>query len=112
MKIKIYCALVFLNFACFVHADTLEFKNGDRLTGKILKEESGKIFFHSDLLGDMEIDASRVSLITREDIPAVAEVEEQAATETEEIVAASTTRPAEIKKASKKSSLLRIPGFM
>ncbi len=111
MKNKMYWVLIFLCMACFIHADTLEFKNGDRLTGKILKEEMGKIFFHSDLLGDMQIDASKVSLITRAEIPAVADVEEQAATETEEIVAASTTRPAEIKKASKKSSLLRIPGF-
>ena len=44
MKNKMYWVLIFLFMSCFVHADTLEFKNGDRLTGKILNEESGKIF--------------------------------------------------------------------
>ena len=97
MKNKMYCnflgMLAWVSMACFVHADTLEFKNGDRLTGRILKEESGKIFFHSDLLGDMEIDDSRVSLITRVEIPGVAEVE----------------KPTEAKKTPKKKSLLLIP---
>lgn len=119
---KILGTMVWVSLACFVQADTLVFNNGDRLTGKISKEEMGKIFFHSDLLGDMKIDASKVSLITRSEMPAVAEVEEQTVTETSidhrsklseagEAPVKSETKSAKTKKTSIKSSLLRFPGI-
>ena len=119
---KILGTMVWVSLVCFVQADTLVFNNGDRLTGKISKEEMGKIFFHSDLLGDMQIDASKVSLITRSEMPAVAEVEEQTVTETSidhrsklseagEAPVKSETKSAKTKKTSIKSSLLRFPGI-
>ncbi len=119
---KILGTMVWVSLVCFARADTIVFNNGDRLTGKISKEEMGKIFFHSDLLGDMEIDASKVSQITRAEMPAVTEDEDQAATETSidhqsklskdvETPVKTEAKSAETKKTSKKSSLFRIPGI-
>lgn len=34
-------------------ADMIELVNGDRITGEIIKEEGGTVFFRSDLLGDL-----------------------------------------------------------
>lgn len=38
------------------------FKNGDRLTGTVLKREKGKITFHSEVAGDLVVEATQVTL--------------------------------------------------
>ena len=43
-------------------ADTLEFKNGDRLTGKLIREENGTIYFNSDILGEISLPDSAAKL--------------------------------------------------
>jgi putative salt-induced outer membrane protein YdiY len=42
--------------------DQLLLKNGDRLTGQVLKQEEGKVYFHSALLGDLVVPANEVTI--------------------------------------------------
>jgi putative salt-induced outer membrane protein YdiY len=60
-------------FACFepsgFGAEQMVLKNGDRLTGKVMKREDGKIFFRSDLLGDIVAPDSEVKIV---ELPPVA----------------------------------------
>jgi hypothetical protein len=41
-------------------ADTIVFKNGDQLTGKVLSAEGSNVTFHSDVAGDLKIDWSKI----------------------------------------------------
>lgn len=45
-------------------ADQVTLKNGDRLTGKIVKTDGGKLVVNTDLLGNVAVDLSVVSEIT------------------------------------------------
>ncbi len=45
-----------------VHATELRFKNGDRLTGKVLRQAEGMIHFRSPLLGELVIPESEVTM--------------------------------------------------
>jgi hypothetical protein len=38
-------------------------KNGDRLTGTVIKREDGKVYFRSDLLGDIVAPANQVTIV-------------------------------------------------
>ncbi len=46
-----------------VRADELILKNGDRLTGTVIKRENGKIYFHSDLLGELVAPENVVTIV-------------------------------------------------
>jgi putative salt-induced outer membrane protein YdiY len=59
-------AFVALYFCCSpggLRAEQLLLKNGDRLTGKVIKREDGKIYFRSDLLGDIIAPANEVTIV-------------------------------------------------
>jgi putative salt-induced outer membrane protein YdiY len=43
-------------------ADVMVLANGDRLTGKVIKRENGKIYFHSKILGDIIAPESAVTI--------------------------------------------------
>jgi len=45
-------------------ADQITLKNGDRVTGKIVKSDGGKLVVNTDLLGDVSVDLAAVSNIT------------------------------------------------
>ena len=49
----ILCLLLFIHVC---NADTIYFKNGDRLTGKIVNLVDGKLTFKSDIAGELKID--------------------------------------------------------
>lgn len=49
-----------------LHADTLVFNNGDRLSGTLISEEDGQIVFNSDLLGDIVVPQSQATVATAE----------------------------------------------
>jgi putative salt-induced outer membrane protein YdiY len=51
------CALIIL-FAPIASADEIFFKNGDRLTGQILRLEGGKLTFKSNYAGEITVNAS------------------------------------------------------
>lgn len=52
------CALIILSVAPLASADEIFFKNGDRLTGQILRLENGKLTFKSNYAGEITVNAS------------------------------------------------------
>jgi hypothetical protein len=44
-------------------ASQLVLANGDRLTGKVIKRENGKVYFHSDVLGDIVAPENQVTIV-------------------------------------------------
>jgi putative salt-induced outer membrane protein YdiY len=56
-----------LALAGSAQASILVLSNGDRLTGEVVKQADGKIYFHSDVLGDIVAPANGVTI---EDSPA------------------------------------------
>lgn len=62
---KIFSVTIFLVLvAAHVSADQIILKNGDRLTGKILKSDGGKLVIKTELIGDVTVDLSSVSSFT------------------------------------------------
>ena len=60
---------VWLAFASGVRADELVFRNGDRLSGRIVHLTGGKLAFDSDLLGQVEVAADALqNLVSTEPI--------------------------------------------
>lgn len=54
--------LVFISVPAM--ADQLVLKNGDRLTGKIVKSDGGKLVIKTDLIGDVSVDLAAVTNIS------------------------------------------------
>src|SRR5262249_4768784 len=48
-------------------ADQIVLKNGDRLTGKIIKADGAKLVLKSELIGDVSVDLSAVRSITSDE---------------------------------------------
>jgi len=48
-------------------ADQITLKNGDRLTGKILKSDGNKLVIKTELLGDVSVDMSAITSITSDE---------------------------------------------
>lgn len=69
-------------------ADTLVFQNGDRLTGEFVRQDEGTIYFISEIMGPMEIDASLVEVIL-EKLPAEAKLEAEVAREEDKRIVSS-----------------------
>lgn len=62
---RCFCLLIILlALGVEVLADQITLKNGDRLTGKIVKAEGGKLFIKTDLLGEVAVDLAAVTAIT------------------------------------------------
>jgi Protein of unknown function, DUF481 len=59
-----YFMLASALLAGLAFADQLTLKNGDRVTGKILKKDGGKVTIKSDLMGDVTIPWDAVTAIT------------------------------------------------
>lgn len=54
-------------FSTPVLADQITLKNGDRLTGKIVKSDGGKLIIKTQLIGDVSVDLSVVTNITTDE---------------------------------------------
>ena len=79
------CAILSLS----AHADVVHFKNGDRLSGKVISTEDGKVVIASDAAGELTLDAGQIAKVeTSAELAAAA-----AATEVEKTVAAVTPAP-------------------
>jgi len=62
---KIFSVTIFLILiAVQVSADQIVLKNGDRLTGKIVKSDGAKLVIKTDLVGDVTVELSNVSSFT------------------------------------------------
>jgi len=59
------CAALGLAAPATVRASVLVLANGDRLTGKVLKHADGKIYFHSDILGDIVAPETAVTIVEK-----------------------------------------------
>lgn len=64
MKNIVSLAILLLVPSFHAFADQLTLKNGDRITGKIVKSDGGKLVIATDLLGNVSVDLSAVSNIT------------------------------------------------
>jgi putative salt-induced outer membrane protein YdiY len=63
-KEKLFALVVLLGIAPRVFADQITLKNGDRLTGKILKSDGKTLVLHTDFAGDVTVDFKSVTQIT------------------------------------------------
>ena len=64
MKRKLALLILVLTFCGSVLADQITLKNGDRVTGKIVKTDGGKLLVKTELFGDVTVDMSAVVNIT------------------------------------------------
>jgi putative salt-induced outer membrane protein YdiY len=64
MKRLLSCVLLLVALSTQTLADQITLKNGDRVTGKIVKTDGGKLIVTTDLLGEVAVDLASVSNIT------------------------------------------------
>ena len=64
MKKGLGCFAIFMLLCGQVIADQITLKNGDRLTGKIVKSDGSKLVLTTELVGDVSIDLSAIVNIT------------------------------------------------
>lgn len=64
MKRCLWLLIVILTLGAEGLADQVTFKNGDRLTGKIVRSEGGKLIIKTELLGEVAVDLGTVTTIT------------------------------------------------
>ena len=67
MKRMLKVTVLLITFCGATLADQITLKNGDRLTGKIVKTEGDKLVIKTDLVGDVSIDLSVVTNITTDE---------------------------------------------
>ena len=63
-KIFFWILILILIDSPFLFASTLELSNGDRITGILIKEERGLIFFDSDILGEITVNSTQGKILT------------------------------------------------
>ncbi len=63
MKLKILATVALLLTALPARGDHVTLKNGDRITGKIIKKDGGKLTFKSDVFGDISIPWDQVTQV-------------------------------------------------
>ena len=64
MKRLLACTVLLIAFATHTLADQITLKNGDRVTGKIVKTDGGKLVITTELLGDVSVDLGAITNIT------------------------------------------------
>ena len=65
-KNKLFALVMLLGIAPAMLADQITLKNGDRLTGKIVKSDGKSLVLHTDFAGDVTVDLTAVTQITSE----------------------------------------------
>ncbi len=63
-KLEFCVLIVFLAFAPSIFADQITLKNGDHLTGKIVKSDGKQLVLHTDAAGDVTISLAAITQIT------------------------------------------------
>jgi putative salt-induced outer membrane protein YdiY len=64
MKKAITLTIFLILLSSTAMADQIVLKNGDRLTGKIVKSDGGKLVVRTELIGEVSVDLSAVNTIT------------------------------------------------
>jgi len=54
-KLEVFALTAFFGFSTFLFADQITLKNGDRLTGTVVKSDGTTVVIHTDSAGDVEI---------------------------------------------------------
>jgi putative salt-induced outer membrane protein YdiY len=65
-KNKLFALVLLLGIAPVVFADQVTLKNGDRISGKIVKSDGKTLVLHTEFAGDVSIDFKAVTQITSE----------------------------------------------
>ena len=65
-KVQIIPLIVFLAFASAAFADQITLKNGDRLTGTIVKSDGKTLVLHTEFAGDITLQFGAITQITSE----------------------------------------------
>ena len=60
--------LLFLCFVSVIEADQVVLKNGDTISGKIIKKDSGKLTVKSEFLGEVSVPWSAVTSVRSDDV--------------------------------------------
>lgn len=64
MKRCVFLLIIVLALGGEALGDQITLKNGDRLTGKIVKSDGGKLVVKTDLLGEVAVDLAAITAIT------------------------------------------------
>ena len=64
MKRCVFLLVIVLTLGGEALGDQITLKNGDRLTGKIVKSDGGKLVVKTDLLGEVAVDLAAITAIT------------------------------------------------
>ncbi len=70
MSKRIFILLFVLMFTVNSFADEIRFKNGNVITGKIIRLTDGKLIFNSDIAGEVPINVSRIETLSS-DVPVI-----------------------------------------
>ena len=62
-----FVIITVLGFSVVTKADVVVFKNGDKLTGKVVKMEGGKLAFKADNAGDIILDLANISTFSTDE---------------------------------------------
>jgi len=62
---SLVCILLILAATNSIRASILILSNGDRLTGHVIKRADGKVYFHSDILGDIVAPETAVTIVEK-----------------------------------------------
>jgi putative salt-induced outer membrane protein YdiY len=65
-KIEVVALILFLGLASAVFADQITLKNGDRLTGTVVKSDGKVLVLHTEFAGDVTLQFAAITQITTE----------------------------------------------
>jgi putative salt-induced outer membrane protein YdiY len=65
-KVEFVALIVFLGFAPAVFADQITLKNGDHLTGTVVKSDGKTLVLHTEFAGDVTVQFAAITQITTE----------------------------------------------
>jgi len=65
-KIEVAALILFLGLAPSVFADQITLKNGDRLTGTVVKSDGKVLVLHTEFAGDVTLQFAAITQITTE----------------------------------------------
>jgi putative salt-induced outer membrane protein YdiY len=65
-KIEVVALILFLGLASAVFADQITLKNGDRLTGTVVKSDGKVLVLHTEFAGDVTLQLAAITQITTE----------------------------------------------
>jgi putative salt-induced outer membrane protein len=65
-KIEVVALILFLGLATAVFADQITLKNGDRLTGTVVKSDGKVLVLHTEFAGDVSLQFAAITQITSE----------------------------------------------